>query len=111
MTLFPYTTLFRSIVKPVKSEVKPTSVDTKIELNYFVVDVFTDKPFGGNPAGVCLLDSWLPDELLHKEAEQMVSNSLINTRKFRALTMSALFGVGMGRASYAHFCRYEHDLT
>ena len=33
-------------------------------MKYFVVDVFTDKAFGGNPAGVCLLESWLPDETL-----------------------------------------------
>jgi len=33
-------------------------------MKYYVVDVFTDKIFGGNPAGVCLLDEWLPDETL-----------------------------------------------
>jgi PhzF family phenazine biosynthesis protein len=33
-------------------------------MKYYVVDVFTDKVFGGNPAGVCLLDGWLPDETL-----------------------------------------------
>ena len=26
-------------------------------MNYFIVDAFTDQPFGGNPAGVVLLDS------------------------------------------------------
>jgi PhzF family phenazine biosynthesis protein len=32
---------------------------------YFEVFAFTDKPFAGNPAGVCLLpNEWLPDELL-----------------------------------------------
>ena len=30
-------------------------------MKYYVVDVFTDKIFGGNPAGVCLLEDWLPD--------------------------------------------------
>ena len=29
-------------------------------MKYFVIDVFTEKLFDGNPAGVCLLDSW-PD--------------------------------------------------
>jgi len=33
-------------------------------MKYYVVDVFTDKVFGGNPAGVCLLDEWLPDGTL-----------------------------------------------
>jgi len=27
----------------------------------FVVDAFTDRPFGGNPAAVCPLEAW-PDE-------------------------------------------------
>ena len=33
-------------------------------MKYYVVDVFTDHLFGGNSAGVCLLDSWPDDELL-----------------------------------------------
>ena len=34
-------------------------------MKYFVVDAFTDKPFGGNPAGVVLLDSdTFPEERL-----------------------------------------------
>ena len=35
-------------------------------MKQYVVDAFTDQIFGGNPAAVCLLDSWLPDELLMK---------------------------------------------
>lgn len=30
----------------------------------YVVDAFTDKVFGGNPAAVCVMDEWLPDELM-----------------------------------------------
>ena len=33
-------------------------------MKQYIVDAFTDRVFGGNPAAVCLLDSWLPDELL-----------------------------------------------
>ena len=47
-----------------------------MNLKYFVVDVFTDKSFGGNPAGVCLLDSWLPDEMLQNIA---MENNLSET--------------------------------
>jgi len=36
----------------------------------FHVDVFTDRPFSGNPAAVCLLDSWLDDALLRKVAAE-----------------------------------------
>ena len=33
-------------------------------MKQYIVDAFTDRVFGGNPAAVCLLDSWPPDELL-----------------------------------------------
>ena len=36
----------------------------------FYADAFTDRPFSGNPAAVCLLDSWLDDEGLHKVAAE-----------------------------------------
>jgi PhzF family phenazine biosynthesis protein len=34
------------------------------KLDMFVVDAFSDRLFGGNPAAVCPLEAWLPDELL-----------------------------------------------
>lgn len=37
-------------------------------MKYFVVDVFTEERFRGNPAGVCLLDEWLPDERMQSIA-------------------------------------------
>ncbi len=37
---------------------------------FYWVDAFTDKPFGGNPAAICPLESWLPDELLQRMAWQ-----------------------------------------
>jgi PhzF family phenazine biosynthesis protein len=36
----------------------------------FRVNTFTDRPFNGNPAAVCLLDSWLDDSLLRKVAAE-----------------------------------------
>jgi len=39
-------------------------------MKYYVVDVFTDRLFSGNPAGVCLLDSWLADETLQNIAAE-----------------------------------------
>ena len=36
----------------------------------FYVDAFTDRPFSGNPAAVCLLDSWLDDDRMHKVAAE-----------------------------------------
>lgn len=35
-----------------------------IELPIFQVDAFTDRVFGGNPAAVCPLDTWLPNDTL-----------------------------------------------
>lgn len=32
-----------------------------MSIPYFQVDAFTGRLFAGNPAGVCLLDAWLPD--------------------------------------------------
>lgn len=37
---------------------------------FYWIDAFTNKPFGGNPAAVCPLDAWLPDETLQRMALQ-----------------------------------------
>ena len=29
------------------------------------VDAFAERVFEGNPAAVCVMDEWLPDELMH----------------------------------------------
>ncbi len=39
-----------------------------MRITYFQVNAFTSDPFGGNPAGVCALESWLPDTQLQKIA-------------------------------------------
>src|SRR5215472_8285314 len=36
----------------------------------FHVDAFAKQPFGGNPAAVCLLDSWLDEGLLRRVAAE-----------------------------------------
>ncbi len=41
-----------------------------MKLKLFIVDAFTDKKFGGNPAGVIFLDSWLSDELMQNIAQE-----------------------------------------
>lgn len=40
-------------------------------LRYSVVDAFTRRPFGGNPAAVIPLDAWLDDALLQQIAAEM----------------------------------------
>lgn len=37
-------------------------------MKQYVVDAFTDKVFAGNPAAVCVMDAWLPDDLMQKIA-------------------------------------------
>jgi len=39
-------------------------------MQYHVIDVFTDKLFAGNPAGVCLLERWLSDDILQSIATE-----------------------------------------
>jgi PhzF family phenazine biosynthesis protein len=46
---------------------------------YYVVDAFTDQLFRGNPAGVCPLTDWLPDETMQKVAAE---NNLSETAFF-----------------------------
>ncbi|NQU47279.1 MAG: PhzF family phenazine biosynthesis protein [Planctomycetes bacterium] len=43
---------------------------TKLKFPYYQVDAFASKVFSGNPAGVCLLDHWLPDALLQSIAAE-----------------------------------------
>ncbi|MGG5838511.1 PhzF family phenazine biosynthesis protein [Huaxiibacter chinensis] len=40
------------------------------EIDFYLVDAFSDKAFGGNAAAVCPLQEWLPDELLLSMAKQ-----------------------------------------
>jgi PhzF family phenazine biosynthesis protein len=40
-----------------------------MKVPYFQVDAFTDRAFGGNPAGVVILERWLRDALLQQIAE------------------------------------------
>jgi PhzF family phenazine biosynthesis protein len=37
---------------------------------YFEVAAFTDRPFAGNPAGVCVLTEWLPDAAMQSIAAE-----------------------------------------
>lgn len=50
-----------------------------MNLPIYQVDAFTNKTFGGNPAAVCPLESWLPDETMLKIAAE---NNLAETAFF-----------------------------
>lgn len=48
-------------------------------LTIYQVDAFTSKLFGGNPAAICPLDTWLPDKTMQKLAAE---NNLSETAFF-----------------------------
>jgi predicted PhzF superfamily epimerase YddE/YHI9 len=50
-----------------------------MELDLYQVDAFASRPFEGNPAAVCPLDAWLPDDTLQAIA---VENNLSETAYF-----------------------------
>lgn len=41
-----------------------------MKITLYHVDAFTDKIFSGNPAAVCVLPEWLPDDVLHQIAKE-----------------------------------------
>ncbi|WP_069998078.1 PhzF family phenazine biosynthesis protein [Cellulosilyticum sp. I15G10I2] len=45
-------------------------------MKYYVVDAFAEKVFEGNPAGVCILEAWLADEMMQNIA---IENNLSET--------------------------------
>ena len=50
-----------------------------MQLPIFQIDAFTDKVFGGNPAAVCPLEHWLPDDVMQRIA---IENSVAETAFF-----------------------------
>lgn len=45
-------------------------------MKQYVVDAFTNEVFGGNPAAVCILKEWLPEDIMQKIA---IENNLSET--------------------------------
>lgn len=45
-------------------------------MKYYVVDAFAEKVFEGNPAGVCVMNEWIPDDIMQKIA---IENNLSET--------------------------------
>ncbi|KPN97221.1 PhzF family phenazine biosynthesis protein [Lysinibacillus sp. ZYM-1] len=45
-------------------------------MKYYVVDAFAEKIFEGNPAGVCIMDEWLPKKMMENIA---IENNLSET--------------------------------
>jgi len=93
-------------------------------MKYYVIDAFTDELFKGNPAGVCLLDEWLPDAKLQNIASE---NNLSETaflvkigdnghghyalRWFTPTIEIDLCGHATLASAYVLFNFYEKDLS
>jgi phenazine biosynthesis protein PhzF family len=45
-------------------------------MKMYIADAFAEKPMEGNPAAVCVMDEWLPDEMMQKIA---IENNLSET--------------------------------
>jgi PhzF family phenazine biosynthesis protein len=53
-----------------------------MKLSIYQADAFTSELFGGNPAAVCPLESWLPADLMQKIAfENNLSETAFYVRK------------------------------
>jgi PhzF family phenazine biosynthesis protein len=50
-----------------------------VKIPLFQVDAFTDTVFKGNPAAVCPLEQWLPDQVMQQIA---LENSVAETAFF-----------------------------
>lgn len=87
---------------------------TRIPL--YQIDAFTNRPFRGNPAAVCALDDWLPDETLQAIAAE---NNLSETAfivadgqdwQLRWFTPATEVDL-CGHATLATACALSHYLT
>lgn len=90
-------------------------------LDYYVVDAFADNIFEGNPAGVCILKEWLPEEKMQKIAMEnclsetafavKVANDKYEIRWFTPKCEIDLCGHATFGTSYVLFRFYEQNLS
>ena len=89
-----------------------------MKLPLYQVDAFTTQVFGGNPAAVCPLEEWLPDERLQQiAAENNLSETafyvperdFFGLRWFTPTTEVDLCGHATLAAAFVLFQLYEYD--
>ncbi len=71
--------LLRGLIKVMKSTFILHSYLYNMRLPIYIVHAFTNKLFEGNPAAVCPLTDWLPDDVMQKLAKE---NNLSETAFF-----------------------------
>jgi predicted PhzF superfamily epimerase YddE/YHI9 len=69
----------------------PAGEDRRPRVALFGVDAFTDRPFGGNPAMVCLLPGPASDEWMQRAAAELnqPATAFLHDRRLRWFTPSA----------------------
>lgn len=71
-------------------------------LKQYVVDAFTDRVFCGNPAAVCVLETWLPDStMLDIARENNLSETAFTIKRTTAADMSFAGLLLVERLTYA----------
>ncbi|ETE67485.1 Phenazine biosynthesis-like domain-containing protein, partial [Ophiophagus hannah] len=68
----------------------------KMQISVFIIDAFTNQPFGGNPAAVCLLEDELEESWHQKIAAEMNLSETAFIRKLHPtdnFTKSSCFGL------------------
>ena len=89
-----------------------------MKLTLYQVDAFAEKIFSGNPAAVCLLDSWLEDDTMQKIAQEnnlaetafLVKNeSRYEIRWFTPEIEVDLCGHATLASAYVLFRNFEND--
>jgi len=83
----------------------------------YQIDAFASGPFKGNPAAVCVMESWLPDEIMQSIAEEnnlaetaftVFENGKYTLRWFTPETEVDLCGHATLATAYVIFNYYEH---
>ncbi len=89
-----------------------------MNLKLYQVDAFTDKPFSGNPAAVCVLEEWLADDImqsialennLSETAFAVKKNEVYQIRWFTPFTEVDLCGHATLATAFVIFNHYESN--
>ena len=84
----------------------------------YQIDAFASGPFKGNPAAVCVMDSWLPDEIMQSIAEEnnlaetaftVLENGKYTLRWFTPETEVDLCGHATLATAHVLFNYYAHN--
>ncbi|OBU32015.1 PhzF family phenazine biosynthesis protein [Photobacterium kishitanii] len=87
-----------------------------MEIAIYQVDAFTSQPFKGNPAGVCITDTALDDDLMLSIAAEMAlpETAFLSLDDFRLRWFTPTVEVklcGHGTLAVTHILQQQHNVT